>query len=201
MTGVTKNRRVVMALSTVAVAMLGLGFASKPLYAKFCQVTGYGGTTQVAETAGDTILDREVTVRFDSNVNSDLDWSFAPAQRSVDVKIGQKTLAFYTAKNNSDVPLVGTATYNVAPIKAAPFFAKLDCFCFTQQRLEPGEEVKMPVMFFVDTLIADDPRYDDIKTITLSYTFHKSDESLEDALTSEDRTKKLDELTAVELTQ
>jgi len=195
------QKRTVIVLVAVAFGMLVMGFSFKPLYETFCKVTGYGGTTRVAETASETVLDREILVRFDSNVNPSLQWAFEPVERSMSVKLGQKALAFYTAKNNSDTAVVGTATYNVAPIKAAPFFSKLDCFCFTEQKLEPGEEVKMPVMFFVDPLLAEDTRYDDIKTITLSYTFHKVEDPGTDVLTTDDRTKKLDELTALELTQ
>ena len=195
------NRRVVMISTAVVIAMTGLGFASKPLYDTFCRVTGYGGTTRVAEIASDTVIDRDIIVRFDSNVSSELDWSFEPVETTMTVKLGQNALAFYTAKNTSDKPLVGTASYNVAPIKSAPFFSKLECFCFTEQRLEPGEEVKMPVLFFVDPLMAENDRFDDIKTITLSYTFYNVDEPTADALTTEDRTKKLEELAALELTQ
>jgi cytochrome c oxidase assembly protein subunit 11 len=195
------NRKVVMILSSVAIAMLCLGFASKPLYDTFCRVTGYGGTTRVAEIASDTILDREVLVRFDSNVNPDLEWSFQPVEHSVSVKLGQNALAFYTAKNTSDQPLVGTASYNVSPIKAAPFFSKLECFCFTEQRLEPGEEVKMPVLFFVDPLMVENERFDDIKTITLSYTFHKVEQPSSDALTTTDRADRLDAINSLELSQ
>lgn len=201
MSAASKNKRVVMTLSGIAVAMLGLGFASKPLYEKFCAVTGYGGTTRVAELASDKVLDRSVLVRFDSNVNPELNWTFAPEVISVPVKLGQNALAFYTAKNDSDVPVVGTATYNVAPIKAAPFFSKLECFCFTEQKLEPGESVRMPVMFFIDPLLAEDPRYDDIKTITLSYTFHRVDSPGDDAFTSADRAKRIAEIQSMELTQ
>ena len=195
------NKRVVMISSAVVVAMLSLGFASKPLYDTFCRVTGYGGTTRVAEVVSDTVVDRDILVRFDSNINSDLEWSFKPVEPSMTVKLGQNALAFYTAKNTSDEPLVGTASYNVAPIKAAPFFSKIECFCFTEQRLEPGEEVKMPVLFFVDPEMVKSDRFDDIKTITLSYTFHKVEAPTAAALTTEDRTKKLEELTALELTQ
>lgn len=195
------NKRVVLISSAVVVGMLGLGFASKPLYDTFCRVTGYGGTTQVAEVASDTIVDRDIVVRFDSNISADLKWSFKPVENTMTVKLGQNALAFYTAKNISDKPLVGTASYNVAPIKAAPFFSKLECFCFTEQRLEPGEEVKMPVLFFVDSEMANNTRFDDIKTITLSYTFYNVEAPTAAALTTEDRTKKLEELTALELTQ
>lgn len=195
------NRRVVTITASVAVAMLCLGLASKPLYDTFCRVTGYGGTTQVAEQISDTMLDRDVLVRFDSNVNPDLEWSFAPIEHSVSVKLGQNAMAFYTAKNTSDEPLVGTASYNVTPIKAAPYFSKIECFCFTEQKLEPGEEVRMPVLFFVDPLMAESERFDDIKTITLSYTFHKVESPSLDAFTSEDRADRVTELNALELSQ
>lgn len=198
---ITANKRVVMISTAVVVGMMGLGFASKPLYDTFCRVTGYGGTTRVAEIASDTVLNRDILIRFDSNINPDLNWSFKPVESSMTVKLGQNALAFYTAKNMSDQPLVGTASYNVAPIKAAPYFSKLECFCFTEQRLEPGEEVKMPVLFFVDPEMAKSDRFDDIKTITLSYTFHNVEAPTVAALTTKDRTRKLEELTALELTQ
>ncbi len=188
-------------LGGMALAMLGLGFASKPLYDTFCKVTGYAGTTRVAEIASDTILDRKITVRFDSNTRSDLPWTFKPEEVSVTVNVGQNVLAFYKAKNDSQYPVVGTASYNVSPIKAAPYFSKLECFCFTEQRLEPGEEVRMPVLFFVDPLINEDERLDEIKTITLSYTFHNVDNPGEGAYTAAEREIRLKEIQELGLTQ
>ena len=198
---VSPHRKTGMILTGLALAMLCLGFASKPLYDTFCRVTGYGGTTRVAENASTTVLERKITVRFDANTRSDLYWSFKPEQVSMQVNIGQNVLAFYTAKNNSDEVLVGTASYNVSPIKAAPYFSKLECFCFTEQRLEPGETVRMPVLFFVDPLIAEDERLDEIKTITLSYTFHNVENPGEDAYTSVQREKRLQEIQGLDLLQ
>ena len=150
--------------------MLALGFASKPLYDTFCKITGYGGTTRYAEENLSEILDRKVTVNFDSNVK-DLPWDFAPEQRKMTVQLGQSGLAYYKAKNPSNRPIVGTATFNVTPIKAAPYFIKTECFCFTEQLIQPGEEITMPVIFFVDPQLDDEKRLNDIEEITLSYTF------------------------------
>lgn len=167
----SSNKKTRMVLFGAAFAMLGLGFASKPLYDTFCKVTGYGGTTARAEANLSEIIDRTVTVNFDSNVSGDLPWTFEPEQRSMDVKLGQSGLAYYRVKNNSKFPLVGTATFNVAPIKAAPYFVKTECFCFTEQRIEAGQEVMMPVLFFVDPLLNEDERLVEITDMTLSYTF------------------------------
>jgi cytochrome c oxidase assembly protein subunit 11 len=150
--------------------MLGLGFASKPLYDTFCRITGYGGTTGYSEDNLSEILERKVKVSFDSNVNG-LPWDFSPEQTDMSVKLGQTGLAYYKVKNMSNKPMIGTATFNVTPIKAAPFFIKTECFCFTEQRVEPGEEISMPVLFFVDPQLDEDQRLSDVKDITLSYTF------------------------------
>jgi cytochrome c oxidase assembly protein subunit 11 len=153
-------------------AMAGLVVAAEPLYKLFCQATGYNGTPRLAEgqTAPGSIAET-MTVRFDSNVNRELAWKFKPALTQVDVKLGEEKLAFYEAKNVSDVPLVGTATFNVMPESAARYFNKIQCFCFTEQVLKPGETVQMPVTFFVDPDILKDQYARDIKTVTLSYTF------------------------------
>ena len=169
------NSRVLKILTGCALAMLALGFASKPLYDTFCKVTGYGGTTRVAEENNNVVSERVITVQFDSNTAHGLGWEFKPEVRSMDVKVGANGLAFYHAKNLMDVPVIATSNYNVSPIKAGPFFSKLECFCFTEQRLEPGETAEYPVVFFVDPLINEDPRLDDVKTITLSYTFFPVD--------------------------
>jgi len=195
------NGNTVMFLTFIAVSMLGLGMAAKPLYDTFCRVTGYGGTTRVADALSTTTVERTIKVRFDSNVASGLNWSFKPMQNAVNVKLGENALAFYMAENNSDVAVVGTASYNVAPIKAAPYFSKIECFCFTEQRLEPGESVKMPVLFFVDPLMAEEMRLDEIKTITLSYTFHPVDKPSDDAFTAKDRQASIDTLTTLDLSQ
>ena len=150
--------------------MLGLGFASKPLYDTFCRITGYGGTTGYSEDNLSEVLERKVKVSFDSNVNG-LPWDFLPEQNDMSLKLGQTGLAYYKVKNMSNKPMIGTATFNVTPIKAAPFFIKTECFCFTEQRVEPGEEISMPVLFFVDPQLDEDQRLSDVKDITLSYTF------------------------------
>lgn len=161
----------------VAVAMLALGFASKPLYDTFCKVTGYGGTTKQAETNESDILDRQVNVYFDSNVEIGLPWDFKPEQVKMTINVGQSGLAYYKVKNTSSRAVTGTATYNVTPIKAAPFFIKTECFCFTEQTIEPGQEISFPVLFHVDSQIDDESRLDDVRDITLSYTFFEIEPS------------------------
>jgi len=168
-----RNTGTAVVLFAVAGGMVGLAFASVPLYRLFCQVTGYGGTPRIAErTEARPASDRTVTVTFDANVNPALPWRFKPTQRERTVRLGQEVLAFFEAKNLSDTPLVGTATFNVTPFKAAPYFNKVQCFCFTEQVLAPGEVASMPVSFFVDPEISSDPNTKDITAITLSYTFY-----------------------------
>lgn len=168
------NGRTALLLGGIVVGMVGLSFASVPLYDLFCRVTGFGGTTQVAEGYAGQVLDRKMTIRFNADVNRDLAWGFRPEATSMDVRIGEAALTNYHAHNSSDQALVGTATYNVTPEKAGIYFNKIQCFCFTEQMLEPGQSVDMPVYFFVDPAIADDPAMDDVTTITLSYTFFKA---------------------------
>ena len=164
------NRKTLFVLIGVGLAMLAFGFASKPLHNTFCKVTGCGGTTRYAEENLSEILDRKVTVNFDSHLK-DLPWDFAPEQRKMTVQIGQSGLVYYKVKNRSNRPIVGTATFNVTPIKAAPYFIKTECFCFTEQLIQPDEEITMPVIFFVDPQLDDEKRLNDIEEITLSYTF------------------------------
>lgn len=170
-----KNTRVALFAGFTAIAMVGAAFAAVPLYNLFCRVTGYGGTTTVAYGEAGAILDREMTILFDTNTGRNLPWDFRPSQRSMTVRVGQTALAYFTATNNSSHPVTGVATYNVAPFKAAPYFSKLECFCFTEQTLEPGETVEMPVLFFVDPLIDEEDRMDDVHTMTLSYTFFETE--------------------------
>lgn len=159
-------------LVAVAGVMTGLSFASVPLYQLFCKATGFGGTPRTAAAAPQgKPSDRTIRVRFDANVNSGLPWTFRPEQHEISVHLGESTLAYYLAANDSDRPAAGTATYNVTPHVAGPYVAKLDCFCFSEQRLAPHERVAMPVSFFVDPAIFDDPNTKDIQSITLSYTF------------------------------
>lgn len=164
------HRKTVLTLTGVGLSMLALGFASKPLYDTFCRVTGYGGTPGISEDNLSEVLDRKVKVSFDANI-SGLPWEFEPEQRSMTVQLGQTGLAYYRVKNTSDRAIVGTASFNVTPIKAAPFFIKTECFCFTEQRVEPGQEISMPVLYFVDPQLEDYERLKDVKDITLSYTF------------------------------
>ena len=161
----------------VIAGMVGLTAASVPLYRLFCQVTGFGGTTQVAERAPDQVSDQTIGVRFNADVDPDLPWSFQPVEREVTVRIGEERLAFYRAVNHGDRPIVGSAVFNVTPNKAGVYFSKIACFCFTEQVLQPGEAVDMPVSFYVDPAILDDPDTRDISAITLSYTFFMQEEA------------------------
>ena len=156
--------------------MVSLVVASETIYRIFCQVTGYGGTTQQADATSGVTLTRDMTVRFNSDVNNQLPWHFKPVQRSVTVKVGEEALIFYKAVNESKKTITGTATFNVTPFKAAQYFNKIDCFCFTEQTLAPGEEIDMPVTFFVDPEIANDKRLEEVKEITLSYTFFEAEQ-------------------------
>lgn len=165
-----RHAPVVLASLAAIAAMVGLVAVSVPLYDLFCRVTGYGGTTRVADHAAPA-TDRPITVRFDASKAKDLPWRFKPAQTHVDTRLGEQVLTFYTATNTSDQAVVGTATFNVTPAKAGRYFNKVECFCFTEQRLEPGQSVDMPVTFFVDPALAEDETTREITTITLSYTF------------------------------
>ncbi len=171
------NKKTMYILTGIGIAMLGLGFASDPLYDTFCRVTGYGGTPQIAQNEENLseILDRKVTVKFDSNVASGLPWDFKPDQRSMEIQLGQSGLAYYTVKNEGAFPIVGVANFNVTPIKAAPYFVKTDCFCFEEQTIQPGQSLPLPVLFFVDPQLDDEKRLDDVTEITLSYTFFETD--------------------------
>ena len=170
-----KNARVAIFAGITAISMVGAAFAAVPLYNLFCAVTGYGGTTRVALGEAGAVLDREGAGYFDTNTAPALPWEFRPVQRSMTLNVGETGLAYFTATNTSDHPITGIATYNVAPFKAAAYFSKLECFCFTEQTLEPGETVEMPVLFFVDPLIDEERRMDDITALTLSYTFFETE--------------------------
>lgn len=165
------NKRIAMIVIGMVVAMVGLSFAAVPAYRAFCQVTGFGGTTQRATAGARVTLNREVTVRFDANTAQELPWRFKPKQVSQTMHIGETRLAYFEAKNLSDHPITGKASFNVSPAKAGIYFKKIQCFCFTEQTLAPGETAEMPVTYFVDPAIADDPDLDDVQTITLAYTF------------------------------
>lgn len=151
--------------------MLGLAFLSVPLYRMFCQKTGYAGTPLISKDIPNKVLTRKMRIRFTSSVHRDLSWEFKHQQSYIDVDIGEVGLTFYKAKNTSDRPIVGMATYNVTPEKAAPYFNKVACFCFEQQLMKPGQEMDMPVQFFIDPDINDNSDLDDVKEVTLSYTF------------------------------
>ncbi|MFN3954427.1 MAG: cytochrome c oxidase assembly protein [Pararhodobacter sp.] len=155
----------------VVVFMAGMGWAAVPLYDLFCRVTGYGGTTQVG-TGSDRVLDETIRIRFDASKARDFPWEFRPVERTMEVRLGEVGLAFYEAYNPTDVPVAGTASYNVTPYAAGLWFTKIDCFCFQHQVLQPGERVLMPVTFYVDPDILDDRDAQGTHTITLSYTFH-----------------------------
>ncbi|GAB4259729.1 MAG: cytochrome c oxidase assembly protein [Pararhodobacter sp.] len=163
------------ALTVVVVVFMGaLGWAAVPLYDLFCRVTGYGGTTQVG-VASDTILDQTVTIRFDASRERDFPWEFRPVERTMELRIGETGIAYYEAYNPTNEPVAGTASYNVTPYAAGPHFIKIDCFCFTYQVLQPGERALMPVTFYVSPEIVDDVEARGIHTITLSYTFHRTE--------------------------
>ena len=165
-----------LSLAALVTGMVGLSFASVPLYRLFCQVTGYGGVPQRADKAPGEVLDRTIKIRFDGNVDGSLPWTFAPVQQTMDVKIGETALAFFKASNNSSSPVTGRAIFNVSPELTGRYVTKIECFCFKQQTLEAGQTVEMPVTFFVDPKIVDDDDTKHITEITLSYTFYRSDE-------------------------
>lgn len=171
-----RNGRLAVVLGGTALAMVGAAYASVPLYDLFCKVTGYGGTTRVATSAPAEVTDFAVTVRFNADTQSALPWRFQPVERSMSVRAGEHHLAFYRAENLGDAPLVGTATFNVTPQSAGAYFNKIDCFCFEEQYLAAGQSADMPVSFFVDPAIADDPDTAHIRTITLSYMFFDAGE-------------------------
>ncbi|MEM1381305.1 MAG: cytochrome c oxidase assembly protein [Pseudomonadota bacterium] len=170
-----QNTKVAVSVTALVAGMVGLSFAAVPLYRAFCQVTGWGGTTQVAETYADEVLDREITVRFDASRAEGIPWSFKPVQVSQTLHIGESGLAYYEATNLSSEPIIGSASFNVQPAKAGQFFMKVDCFCFEEQLLQPGETMLMPVTYFVDPQLADEKRLDDVREITLSYTFYRNE--------------------------
>ncbi len=169
------NSRTALIAIGGALFMLGLAFASKPLYDTFCRVTGFGGTTQLAEKAPDRVTDREITVRFDANVaNAPL--RFRATQNALPVQVGAHSLAFYEVSNTSVSDVSVIASYNVTPHKAGRFFNKLECFCFQERIIKAGETKKLPVIFFIDPSIEDERNVEDVRTITLSYTFFQTDE-------------------------
>jgi cytochrome c oxidase assembly protein subunit 11 len=167
------NRTLAQLVAVVAV-MGSLSFAAVPFYDWFCRVTGFGGTTGVADAGSDVILDRTVKVRFDASLEAGMPWTFRPVAPSMELRIGETALAFYEAHNPTSRPVAGTASYNVFPYAAGGYFIKIACFCFEQQVLQPGETVQMPVSFYVDPAMVDDPEGAFVQEITLSYTFHET---------------------------
>ena len=159
----------------VVLFMGAMAWAAIPMYNLFCKVTGYGGTTREASTASDVVLDKTIRIRFDASKDRDMPWDFAPMQREMELKIGETGLAFYEAYNPTDRVVAGTASYNVTPFAAGSFFIKIDCFCFTEQVLQPGERAIMPVTFYVDPGLVDDSEAKYVHAITLSYTFHETE--------------------------
>ncbi len=180
---VKKNQRTGLIVLGIVIGMIGLSFASVPLYRLFCQITGFGGVAQKEAGPSGKVLDREITVRFNTDVNPNLPWEFRAETPTVTLKIGQEALVSYTARNQSSEPVAGTAIFNVTPLSAGKYFHKTQCFCFNYQMIGPGQEAHFPVVFYIDPAIADNPELDDLKTITLSYTFFKADSpELENAL-------------------
>ena len=183
----TRKTRTALLAFGGALAMLGLGYAAVPLYELFCQVTGFGGTTQraseseaaTAERLGAAAGGRTISVRFDASTARDVPWSFRPEQPTDTVTIGQRDMAIYLATNNSDQPITGTATFNVEPEQTGKYFNKIQCFCFTEQTLQPGQEVRMPVLYYIDPAILQDENAKNVEQITLSYTFHKAKDTPE----------------------
>ena len=171
------NGVIVASCVAFVVGMTGMAYAAVPLYDMFCKVTGYNGTTKRVEQASDVILDEKVKVTFDANTSGGLPWEFKPVQRDIDIRIGETVQVMYKAKNLSSKPTTGQATFNVTPMQAGAYFNKVQCFCFTETTLQPGEEMEMPVVFFVDPEIVKAVETKDIKTLTLSYTFYPREPS------------------------
>ncbi|MEO1679964.1 MAG: cytochrome c oxidase assembly protein [Pseudomonadota bacterium] len=168
-------RKTVAQTLSLVVFMGAMAWASVPLYDLFCRVTGYGGTTSTADAGSATVLDETIKVRFDASLARDMPWQFKPMEREVEIRIGETGLAFYEAYNPTDKPVAGSASFNVAPFQAGGFFVKIDCFCFEEQVLQPGQRVQMPVSFYVDPEIKDDRDARHVPVITLSYTFNVID--------------------------
>ena len=168
-----KKSHLGFAIGGVAVVMLGAAFASKPLYDTFCRVTGFGGTTQTSAEAPGEVIDRMMNVRLDANV-SGVPFEFRPLDRMVEVQVGASEIVLFELTNTSDRPIRAIASYNVTPHEAGPYFTKLQCFCFDEQVYQPGETMQLPVIFFINPLIEEERQLDDVRTITLSYTFYEA---------------------------
>jgi len=170
------NKLVAFTLLGVIGGMLGLSFAAVPLYRIFCQITGYGGTPRIDAGASPGVVDRTITIRFNADVHSGMPWKFAPAQKQVTLRLGEEAVAFYTARNPTDRPIIGVSTYNVTPDKAGRYFHKTACFCFNEQTLAPGQQVQMPLTFFLDPAMLNDPDTKGIRTVTIHYSFFRTPE-------------------------
>tara|TARA_Y100000589_G_scaffold203151_1_gene191677 strand:+ start:219 stop:830 length:612 start_codon:yes stop_codon:yes gene_type:complete len=175
------NQKTALYAFGVVLFMGVMAWASVPLYDLFCRVTGYGGYTNVADVESKIILDKSITIRFDASLERDMPWEFIPLERQIEVKFGETALAFYEAYNPTNRPIAGSASYNVTPYDAGSFFNKIDCFCFQEQILQPGERLQMPVTFYVDPELLNDKDAKFAKTITLSYTFYEIDIPVEKA--------------------
>jgi len=167
-----QHRLIALCCGAFVLSMIGAAYAAVPLYSLFCKVTGYAGTTRVAAAAPSRTLDRSFDISFDANINRDLPWTFVPEARRVTVKAGEVKTIYYKITNTSQSPTVGVAAYNVTPMETGAFFSKIQCFCFTEQKLGPGESLELPVVFFVDPAIADNKALDDVRDVTLSYTYY-----------------------------
>ena len=191
MTAVNGKQRTLFQTIALVLVMGGLAWASVPFYDWFCRVTGFSGVTAVASGDSEIILDKTIKIRFDASLERNMPWDFKPVQREMTLRIGETGLAFYEAYNPTDRPVAGSASYNVAPFDAGGFFAKIDCFCFEEQVLQPGERVQMPVTFYVDPAIVEDRDAKYAKSITLSYTFYEIDlpREAQAALLQPERTK------------
>lgn len=178
-----RNKKTVLTVFGVVIGMIALAYVSVPLYSLFCKVTGFNGTTAEASAAPEYAIDRKVTIRLRADTARNMPWTFGTETRNFELNVGEEGYASFTAENPTDYPVTGTAIYNVTPLKAGKYFKKIQCFCFDEQVLNPHKKVNMPVVFFVDPKIDDDPNLKDVKTITLSYTFFRKDSSeLESAL-------------------
>ncbi|WP_262030251.1 cytochrome c oxidase assembly protein [Microvirga sp. Mcv34] len=169
-----KMNRTAFACVGVVVGMVGLAYASVPLYDLFCKVTGFGGTPIIRDANGSEVMDRTIAVRFDSNVAPGLNWRFSPEKPEIKVKLGETTTVYYKVTNTGDKPSTGIATYNVQPDLAGTYFSKLECFCFTEQTLQPGESLESAVVFYVDPRLVQDSDVKDLTSLTLSYTYFPS---------------------------
>ena len=169
-----QNKKVIFIITFVGMLMLSLSYAAVPLYDIFCRVTGFGGTTQIASSAPGSTGHPNINIRFESNITESLNWDFYSKTKTVKIPMGEEKTIYYFAKNLSDEPIVGTATFNVTPAKAGQYFMKIDCFCFVEQLLNPGESMNMPVTFFIDPDLYKDENVQEVNEITLSYTFMKS---------------------------